>query len=46
MAEERPEDLARAYATAMEVGPRWRAHIGNSLKRIPDTKAILESLGA
>jgi len=46
MAEDRPDDLARAYATAMEVGPRWRAHIGNSLKRMPDTKSILESLGA
>jgi hypothetical protein len=30
----------------MEVGPRWREHIGNSLKRMPETKTNLESLGA
>ncbi|KZY32188.1 hypothetical protein A3731_22570, partial [Roseovarius sp. HI0049] len=46
MAEDRPDDLARAYTTAMEVGTRWREHIGNSLKRMPERKAILESLGA
>mgnify|MGYP006399759327 FL=1 len=46
MAEDRPDDLARAYATAMEVGPRWREHIGNSLKRMPDTSGLLDSLGA
>ncbi|WP_430450364.1 GSU2403 family nucleotidyltransferase fold protein [Rhodophyticola sp.] len=32
MAEDRPDDLARALATALEVGPRWRGHIGNSLE--------------
>ena len=46
MAEDRPDDLARAYAAALEVGPRWREHIGNSLKRMPATQTILESLGA
>jgi hypothetical protein len=46
MAEDRPDDLARAYATAMEVGPRWREHIGNSLMRMPDTRGMLDSLGA
>lgn len=44
MAEDRPDDLSRAYTTAMEVGPRWREHIGNSLKRMPETKSILENL--
>ncbi|WP_244270973.1 nucleotidyltransferase family protein [Thioclava nitratireducens] len=44
MAEDRPDDLSRAYRTAMEVGPRWREHIGNSLKRMPETKSILENL--
>ncbi len=44
MAEDRPDDLSRAYATAMEVGPRWREHIGNTLKRMPEAKAILEGL--
>ena len=46
MAEDRPDDLTRAYATALEVGPRWREHIGNSLKRMPETKVMLDSLGA
>lgn len=46
MAEDRPDELAQAYATALRVGPRWRERIGNSLKRMPDTRAILESLDA
>ena len=46
MAEDRPDHLARAYATAMEVGPRWRERIANSLKRMPGTQTILETLGA
>ncbi|MCA1774081.1 MAG: hypothetical protein LC676_00270 [Loktanella sp.] len=45
MAEDRPDDLAQAYATALQVGPRWRERIGNSLKRMPETQSILESLG-
>jgi hypothetical protein len=44
MAEDRPDDLAAAYSSAMKAGPRWREHIGNSLKRMPETKAVLESL--
>ncbi|WP_240504194.1 GSU2403 family nucleotidyltransferase fold protein [Thioclava sp. JM3] len=44
MAEDRPDDLSQAFTTAMEVGPRWREHIGNSLKRMPETKSILENL--
>lgn len=46
MAEDRPDDLAQAYGTALKIGPRWRAHIGNTLKRMPETMAVLESLGA
>ncbi|KCV82101.1 hypothetical protein ATO10_09648 [Actibacterium atlanticum] len=46
MAEDRPDDLSLAYHTAMEVGPRWREHIGNSLKRLPETQTILERLDA
>lgn len=45
MTEDRPYDLSLAYNTAMEVGPRWRKHIGNSLKRMPETKTILDHLG-
>lgn len=44
MAEDRPDDLRHAYAAAMEVGPRWREHIANSLKRMADTRNILTSL--
>lgn len=44
LAEDRPDDLSSAYQTAMEVGPRWRDHIGNSLQRMPDTTGILNSL--
>ena len=46
MAEDRPDDLLQAYATAMEAGPRWREHIGNSLTRMPETKGTLDSLDA
>ena len=46
MAEDRPDDLLQAYVTAMEVGPRWREHIGNSLTRMPETKGTLDSLDA
>lgn len=46
MAEDRPDDLARAYGIAMQVGPRWREHIGNSMKRMPKTKIVLDSLDA
>lgn len=44
MAEDRPDDLAGAYVTAMDVGPRWREHIANSLKRMPETAKILNSM--
>ena len=44
MAEDRPDDLSRAYNTALDVGPRWRDRIANSLKRMPDTSEILNSL--
>ncbi|WP_172300262.1 GSU2403 family nucleotidyltransferase fold protein [Pseudoruegeria sp. HB172150] len=44
MAEDRPDDLSQAYDTAMDVGPRWRGHIANSLKRMPDTMEILNGL--
>jgi hypothetical protein len=44
MAEDRPDDLREAYAAAMDVGPRWREHIAQSLKRMGDTARILDSL--
>lgn len=44
MAEDRPDDLSRAYAAAMNVGPRWREHIANTLKRMPEAMNILKGL--
>lgn len=44
MAEDRPDDLRRAYVTAMDVGPRWREHISNSLKRMHDAMNTLNSI--
>jgi len=44
MAEDRPDDLARAYGAALEVGPRWRERIGNSLDRMHGTRDILDSI--
>jgi hypothetical protein len=44
LAEDRPEDLAEAHATARAAGPRWRHRLDATLARLPQTKAILESL--
>lgn len=44
MAEDRPDDLRQAYTNAMAVGPRWRDHIANSLKRMEDSMNILNRL--
>ena len=44
MAEDRPDDLRLAYATAMEVGPRWREHLASSLNRMPGTTDILNGI--
>ena len=44
MAQDRPDDLSRAYTAAKQFGPRWREHIANSLKRMPDTMTILNSM--
>lgn len=41
LAEDRPDDLAEALAAALAAGPRWRERIANSLKRMPETKALL-----
>ncbi|MGE3643600.1 MAG: GSU2403 family nucleotidyltransferase fold protein [Beijerinckiaceae bacterium] len=42
IAEDRPDDLAQAYAAALEGDPRWRAHIARSLARMDETRRILE----
>lgn len=41
LAEDRPDDLAEAYDDALSRGPRWRARIGASLARMPETAALL-----
>ncbi|WP_151719266.1 nucleotidyltransferase family protein [Gemmobacter serpentinus] len=44
LAEDRPDELAEAYAGAMARGPKWRDHIGRSLARLPETAARLNTL--
>jgi hypothetical protein len=44
LAEDRPDELREAYHDAMERGPQWRAHIGATLKRMPETAAKLAAL--
>lgn len=44
LAEDRPDELREAYEDAMERGPQWRAHIGATLKRMPETAAKLAAL--
>ena len=44
LAEDRPEDLAEAYEAAIGNGVTWRDRIAASLKRMPQTFAILDAL--
>ena len=44
LAEDRPEDLAEAYEVAIGNGVTWRDRIAASLKRMPQTFAILDAL--
>lgn len=44
LAQDRPDDLAEAYADAQSRGPRWRERIGASLGRMPDSAALLAGL--
>lgn len=44
LAQDRPDDLRRAYETAMEIGPRRRAHIENALKRMGGAEKILAGI--
>lgn len=44
LAEDRPDELAEAYAEALGRGVRWRTRIKNSLARMPGSAAILASL--
>jgi len=44
LAQDRPDDLRRAYAAAMEVGPRWREHMANSLRRMERAGGVLDRI--
>ncbi|WP_407051982.1 GSU2403 family nucleotidyltransferase fold protein [Methyloraptor flagellatus] len=46
LAEEQPDLIADAYATALGNGPSWRAAIARSLARMPETKMPLDALPA
>lgn len=45
LSEERPDDLAEAYATALEAGPAWRSRLSSTLARMPETAGLLSRLG-
>jgi len=44
LAEDRPDDLREAYDNARGRGPRWRERIDDTLKRMPETAAVLRQL--
>ncbi|MWD29687.1 hypothetical protein E0K89_019590 [Aquicoccus sp. SCR17] len=44
LSNERPEDLAEAYETALAQGPAWRSRISASLDLMPETRKRLEDL--
>lgn len=43
LAEDRPGELSDAYQDALSRGPRWRERIASSLKRMPETSALLDA---
>ena len=44
LAQDRPDDLAEAYADALSRGPRWRHRLSATLDRMPQTQATLAAL--
>lgn len=44
LAEDRPDELREAYADARSRGHRWEARIDASLKRLPESAALLAAL--
>ena len=44
LAEDQPEELREAYEAAISNGVKWRDRIAASLKRMPQTFALLEAL--
>jgi hypothetical protein len=45
LAQDRPDELAEAYAEARGQGPRWRERLDMSLGRMPQSAALLAGLG-
>jgi hypothetical protein len=45
LSEERPEDLAEAYAIALSHGPAWRSRLSATLDRMPQVAERLSRLG-
>lgn len=45
LSEERPDDLAEAYQTALANGPAWRWRLSTTLRRMPETAGRLSRLG-
>lgn len=46
LAEDRPADLAEAYADAIERGPKWKSRIERSLKRFPGIAIAIDKAKA
>ena len=44
LAEDRPDDLREAQEDARSRGPKWNQHLDASLKRMPETAALLAGL--
>ncbi|RYH01225.1 hypothetical protein EU805_14590 [Salipiger sp. IMCC34102] len=44
LAQDRPDDLAEAFAHALSQGPRWRERIASSLKLLPETENLLREV--
>lgn len=44
LAEDRPDEVREAYDEALANGPKWRDRLAATLKRMPKTRALLESL--
>jgi hypothetical protein len=45
LSEERPDDLAEAYAGALANGPAWRSRLSATLDRMPRVAERLSRLG-
>ncbi len=46
LAQDRPDELRDAYDDALSRGRKWRARLDASLKRMPKTQSVLETIGS